>query len=365
MQVQVHADEWATPPALPVRHASQPATAVITGAAGEIGGATARTLSKQGWRLLLQYRQADERQRHLADYLSRAHAEAEFIAADLATENGRDALATAVSRRDDVALIVHAASPAITAPVQELVSVNFSALKQLIDAGLPGMLARQKAAVALISSVATERALPGWEAYAGAKSMAASLVDSVERSYSAYGVRGLNIMPGLVATRFSEAFQGNGPALLPQEVADTVVQAIAEEHAQGNTVIVEPGYRQRGRRGFHVAGAAKPVATATGPAEDDAPATTTIAAHAGSSPAASIVRKVLRLAGTADLADAALGVTPGWDSLKHIELIVEIEAALGIHFRSEEMEAVHRFAELDALCRKKLAQIDGNGSTPR
>ena len=49
-------------------------------------------------------------------------------------------------------------------------------------------------------------------------------------------------------------------------------------------------------------------------------------------------------------------MTPGWDSLKHIELLLALESALGIRFGSGEMEFLHRFTELDALCQKKLAE---------
>jgi hypothetical protein len=74
------------------------------------------------------------------------------------------------------------------------------------------------------------------------------------------------------------------------------------------------------------------------------------------SPAAVVVRKLLQLAPDADLGHAGLGVTPGWDSLKHIELLVTLESALGIRFGSGEMEALHRFSELDSLCRQKIAE---------
>jgi len=73
------------------------------------------------------------------------------------------------------------------------------------------------------------------------------------------------------------------------------------------------------------------------------------------SPVAAVVRQVLSLPPGADLRQAGLGQTPGWDSLKHIELLVKLESALGIRFASGEMETIHRLAELDSLCRRKIA----------
>ncbi|HUE16330.1 MAG TPA: HAD-IIIC family phosphatase [Planctomycetaceae bacterium] len=80
-----------------------------------------------------------------------------------------------------------------------------------------------------------------------------------------------------------------------------------------------------------------------------------VASEDGHSLAGPLVRKLLRLPANADLSDAGLGVTPGWDSLKHIELLLALESALGIRFGAGEMEFLHRFTELDALCQKKLA----------
>jgi acyl carrier protein len=217
------------------------------------------------------------------------------------------------------------------------------------------MLARQNAAVVLIGSRATEFSLRGWEAYAGAKSMAANLIDRLERSYSSYGVRGLTMMPGLVATRFSEAFRGEAPALLPQEVADATIRAVLNGRRDGNVMMLEPGREVRGRLGFHN------VTLAPVPSNSrEALVVPKEGAHGerpeSDSGVSDIVRRVLGLAPQTSLREAALGMTPGWDSLKHIELLLRIESALGIRFGSGEMEAVQNFPALEALARKKLSE---------
>ncbi|HVE15688.1 MAG TPA: SDR family NAD(P)-dependent oxidoreductase, partial [Chthoniobacterales bacterium] len=322
MRVQALKDEWETPPTLVVRKASEPGLAVVTGAAGEIGGAIACALAAKGWRLLLQDRGKKESRQLVEERLARLGAKAEFIAADLATAEGRADLAGAVSAREDIGLLIHAASPPVNATTEDLVAVNFTAFKSLIDAALPAMLLRQKAAVVLISSIATEHSLPGWEAYAGAKSMAASLSNGVEQKYSPYGVRGLAILPGLVATKFSEAYRDEETsALLPQEVGEAVLRQI-DDDAPGNAMILEVGRQQRGRIGFHLPGAVRSAATtaAESPEHETTP-------EAAPSAVAATLRKVLRLAPGTDVSQAELGITPGWDSLKHLELLLEIEAA--------------------------------------
>jgi short-subunit dehydrogenase/acyl dehydratase/acyl carrier protein len=357
MRVQALVDSWRTPPALPV-HKGQPAAALVTGAAGEIGGAIARVLAKNGWRLLLQDRGNEERRRRLQESLLRSDCQATFITADLARTDGQVALAAKIAETPDLALVVHAASPPVTARVEDLVAVNFSALKQITDAALPQMLARQKAAVVLIGSNATEYTPPGWEPYSGAKNMAANLIDGIERGYAAYGVRGFTVMPGIVATRFSQAYAGNAPALLPQEVAEAVAQLTTDEQSAGNVIVLEPGSVKRGRLGFHAQAVAAPAAGGELRSEGAATASVTSARQvvASHSPIAAIVRRVIRLPSDLDLGAAALGITPGWDSLKHIELLLEIEAATGVRFSAGEIAAAHSFPALDALCGRKLTE---------
>ncbi len=99
---------------------------------------------------------------------------------------------------------MHAASPSVTAPMADLVAVNYGALKALADRGAAEAVgAAGRPRVLLSSSRAVELALPGWEAYAGAKSMATSLVNGIERRHAGFGVRGLTLSPGLVATPVS------------------------------------------------------------------------------------------------------------------------------------------------------------------
>lgn len=96
----------------------------------------------------------------------------------------------------------------------------------------------------------------------------------------------------------------------------------------------------------------------TAPQQMEAPPVSEAAAN-GQTPAAALVRELLNLPPNADLTEAALGITPGWDSLKHIEILVSLESAFDIRFLSSEMETLHRFADLDSLCRQKLAKRGG------
>ena len=357
VHVQAGERQWSAPPSIRINKATEPAVALITGAAGEIGSAIADALARKGWKLLLHCRQTDGRTTRLADRLLRLGVTPEFITGDLEQGPGQRDLANAVRACGNLALVVHAASPAVTASVDSLVAVNFSALKCIAEAALHGMLARQSGNVVLIGSTATEHTPSGWASYAGAKSMAANLVTSIERDYSGYGVRGITVMSGMVETRFSEGFRERVPMLLPYEVADAVVEAIADERAAGNAVIIESGGMRRGRLGFHSQVMATDAGNPPALPQDygRSPGPRLPSAVPSSSVVGAIARRFFGLASAEELTDAGLGVTPGWDSLRHIELILEIERSTGIQFSSAEMEGTHRFVDLDALCRKKLS----------
>jgi len=355
MRVQGRTAEWRSSLSPLVRPAG-PGRALVTGASGEIGGAVAVALARAGWRLLLQERGAAGRPR-LLEQLNGA-ADVRFVTADLAGDV--EPVLAAVRAADDLELIVHVASPGVTAPVDQLVAVNFSALRQLAEAALPGLLSHQHGAIVLLGTAAVRASIPGWEAYSGAKAMAMNLIDALDRRYARYGVRGLTLAPGYVATRFSAPYRSaSDAALLPGEVAEALVTLLSQKDDPGNTVFLKPGDAQRGQFTFQSGDAAPAPVAARGPKGPEAAAVSP-PASVDDSPSteglAQAIRAVLRLSPTQSLAGGGLGLTPGWDSLKHIEIILAVEARTGLHFSSHEIAATHRFDELLALCLRKMQQ---------
>lgn len=47
---------------------------------------------------------------------------------------------------------------------------------------------------------------------------------------------------------------------------------------------------------------------------------------------------------------------PGWDSLNHVNLIIQIEEELGIRFRNDEVAKLVNVGELKAMVREKMSQ---------
>lgn len=352
LQIQASIGTWNSTSSAPVLHTAAPGHAVVTGASGAIGGAIAVALAARGWSLLLQDRGEGPHRQSLLSAISRYGARCEFVAGDLTTAAGCASLATAVAHRPDVEAIVHAASPGLQAPLEQLIAVNYSALRQLAAIALPSMLARQKGRLLLIGSTAMQRYLPGWEDYAAAKTMAGGWTAALDGRFSAYGVRGLLLMPGYVATRFSDGLRGEAPALLAQEVAAEAADMI--EKPNDPAVVIEVGKRTGGSFGFFARQAAntahRTVTTAAGPSSGpsgEAPASAIVT---------DIVRRALHLPANAELKGGGLGATPGWDSLRQIEVILALESEIGIRFTSAELTELTHFDVLLDICQRKMSE---------
>jgi acyl carrier protein len=53
--------------------------------------------------------------------------------------------------------------------------------------------------------------------------------------------------------------------------------------------------------------------------------------------------------------DSTAGDFPGWDSFKHITIVVATELRFGIKFRTAEIESLRRIGDFVALIQKKKA----------
>lgn len=354
MRVQARVGRWQSPLSDLVRSASK-GRALVTGAGGEIGSAVGIALAKAGWNLLLHDRGTGEKHHRLAAALSTIATDAQFLSADLDKPAELASFCSALRGFDDLSAVVHTASPRVDASVENHVAVSFTALKEVAAAVTPQLLARQDGAILLIGSSSVRSSIVGWEAYSGAKAMAMNLIDGIDRRFSAFGVRGLTLAPGFVATAFSRAYRsGSVPVLLPGEVAEAALGVLVDRAAVENTLFLEPGRATRGR--YLSSGVANQATVNKLSAAQAAPASLGPSAAAADSTdlIAAVIRKVLRLPAGVELRGGGLGLTAGWDSLKHIEIILSIETELGLHFTSTEIETTHNFDELIALCGKKL-----------
>jgi NAD(P)-dependent dehydrogenase (short-subunit alcohol dehydrogenase family)/acyl dehydratase/acyl carrier protein len=329
---------------LTVERRDEQRVALVLGATGAIGSATCRLLSARGWELILHHR-PDGRSR-AAQLAATLPGPSHLIGLDLAYPAGWDALAGLPA----ATAVVHAASPLVPADTPTHLAVGHDALATVIDAVLPDMLRRQHGRILNVGSSALQHPPEGWEAYVAGKSASAALIESLHTSHSRFGIECTTVAPGRVRSAFSADLPGSDiDSLLPEEVAESIVREL-DAPTSGGYILLEPGRRVRGHYRFVADGLADTARPTAGhPAERG-----TTADHAVGVDIGALVRRFLELPSTEDLQGAGIGVTPGWDSLAQIELVLFVEQETGVRFTSHELAEVATFAGLDRLVGEKL-----------
>jgi uncharacterized protein len=184
--------------------------ALITGASAGIGQEFARQLAQQGRDLVLVARNG-ERLHALADEYRASHGvDVEVMAVDLRDRAG---LARVEERlRDDdrpVDVLINNAGFGVRSRFsasdlddeQAMIDVMVTAVMRLSHAALPGMLARGKGGILVVSSVA------GWltgGTYNAAKAWATTFAESLSAQVRGSNVRVTALCPGFTRTEFHE-----------------------------------------------------------------------------------------------------------------------------------------------------------------
>ncbi len=205
--------------------------AIITGASSGIGAALARELARRGFRVGLIARRSELLDALVAEMRS-AGATAAAATADV---TDRAVLTDAVARLEaelgacDL-LVANAGSgsptPTHKVPVDIILStmrLNFDGVVHAAGAVLPGMLERRSGRLAVVSSVAAARGLPGNGAYSASKAAISTLWESMRVDLRGRGVACTTIHPGFVATPLTEKNRFKMPFLLTAERAAVLV----------------------------------------------------------------------------------------------------------------------------------------------
>ena len=196
--------------------------AIVTGATGAIGSATARRLVASGWRVALVGRDGS-RTGALAAELGPAAAA--FAAQATVSAEVDAAFAGAVERLGPPDALVHAVGSTLLKPVHALsdaeiddvLAVNLVSAFYAVRAFVRAVPRGRPAAVVLFSSAATKIGLLNHEAIAAAKGGIDGLVTSAAASYAGRGIRVNALAPGLVRSNLSRRLVENQATLRASE----------------------------------------------------------------------------------------------------------------------------------------------------
>ncbi|MFC1652391.1 SDR family NAD(P)-dependent oxidoreductase [Planctomycetota bacterium] len=362
ISVKSRVDEW-LPDAEGIESHSvnEKKVALITGATGGIGRSVSLACARAGWDLLLHYRNEDGRVGELVEKCRMDGAHVLPIQGCLDCEDDLNRINETIRKQAALDAIIHAASAPLDAGIENHMSVSYSALKSIAVPALPLFLRKQHGTICVIGTTGMHYYPQGWEDYIAAKYSAVGFINGIEKRYSPYGVRGFVYAPGYVNTKLSEKHRPeNAETLLPEEVAEKLIETLNQIPPNKNYFVHEPSHSAVGVFGFHApvsaVGLSKTEGRATSNQNVEAINPTAVANDAIASQLASVVAEVLSIPDDAHISEAEIGITPSWDSLRHIELMLRIEQVFGVSFESNEIYQTHRYCDLEKIWLQKMQQ---------
>jgi 3-oxoacyl-[acyl-carrier protein] reductase len=222
----------------------QDQTALVTGASGGIGAATAIALASKGASIILHYNSNAKGAASVKDDITSYGVSCELIAADLSGTEGVQSLCAAMQQRKIDILVNNAGSLIKRARVAEMtldlwdqvMMLNLTSAMFVAQAVLPGMVERKHGSIVNLSSVAAiSGGGIGAIAYASSKAAVSTMTKGLAKEFAPLGVRVNAISPGTIDTGFHRTFSTSdmldsvraatpaGRIGTSEEVADTIL----------------------------------------------------------------------------------------------------------------------------------------------
>ncbi|MET9383708.1 SDR family oxidoreductase [Streptomyces sp. NPDC002928] len=227
-------------------------TALITGSTAGIGAAFARRLAADGHNLVLVARDTKRLREQATELHDRHGIEAEVLTADLATDDGIDAVAGRLGdRRDPVDLLINNAGfgnkgrflDVSMTDELKMLKVHCETVLRLTAAATEGMRERGRGGVVNVASVA---AFVPRGTYGASKAWVVQFTQGAARDLAGSGVRLMALCPGFVRTEFHDR-AGMGTDNIPGWMwldADKLVAAALNDLARGKSLSVpDPRYK--------------------------------------------------------------------------------------------------------------------------
>ncbi|OCO98421.1 MULTISPECIES: SDR family oxidoreductase [unclassified Ensifer] len=223
-------------------------TALITGASSGIGAIYADRLANRGYDLILVARnrgRLNALASRLADETGRA---IEVVPADLGNKDDLKRVETLLREDASITMLINNAGVGATAPLlasdvdkmEEMITLNVSALTRLTYAATPGFVARGAGTIINIASIVgvAPELLNG--VYGGTKAFVLALTLSLQKELAEKNIRIQAVLPGATATDFWD-IAGTPIEHVPSEIvmrAEDMVDAALAGLDQGEGITI-------------------------------------------------------------------------------------------------------------------------------
>lgn len=223
--------------------------AVVSGASSGIGAALARRLAEAGRDLFLVARRGDLLARLAGELAGANGIDAAFLAADLGTPEGRDALFAATEGAGrPVSILVNNAGYGMNGPEADLplprvlamLQLNVVATADLTHRFLVAMRARGSGGILNVASTAAFYPVPYFAAYGASKAFVLSFTHALHEEAKKDGVTVTCLCPGYTKTEFSAVagMRGAEATPFPEMTADAVAKIGLEALAKKKPYVV-------------------------------------------------------------------------------------------------------------------------------
>jgi uncharacterized protein len=223
-------------------------TALITGASSGIGAVYADRLARRGYDLIIVARNRGKLDQLATRLTNETKRSVEVLPADLSDKGDLARVEATLKNDASITLLVNNAGIGTFAPLlnsdvnkmEEMISLNVSALTRLTYAAVPGFVARGTGTIINISSIVaiSPETLNG--VYGGSKAYVLAFSHSLQHELAPKGIRIQAVLPGATATDFWDA--GGLPVHnLPSELVMTtenLVDAALSGLDQGELVTI-------------------------------------------------------------------------------------------------------------------------------
>lgn len=240
--------------------------AVVTGASGGIGKATVKAFIEKGYFVFSQYNSnikgieqliADLKKEGLADFFA-------YVKADLSTEEGANALYTAVSKSfKHVDVLVNNAGVDLYKLVTDTTASEWDYVQNVnVRAGfllsklfLPQMISRQEGKIIFVSSIWGKQGACMESAYSASKWAQIGFAKSLAKEVAPSGVTVNCVCPGVVDTPMNDCFNEQekkeiinsipmGRICKPEEIANAILFLSSDEarYITGQELVIDGGF---------------------------------------------------------------------------------------------------------------------------